>query len=114
MCDRRYNLRILDRRDFLLFKGVRGRRQGRHFVLSCEWLYHRCLDRRLSQHGDVEEAIFDEEAIRLVFDDLDDRFREMETVRVTNMEWLVGDIRKEFGSLMRAFRGRGGRMVVDK
>ena len=48
-----------------------------------------------------------------VFDDLDDRFRNMETVRVTKIEWLVGDIRLEFGNLMRAFRARGGRMVVD-
>ena len=39
--------------------------------------------------------------------------RDMETVRVTNMDWLVGDIRKEFGNLMRAFRARGGRMVID-
>lgn len=82
-------------------------------MLSCEWLYSRCLDRRLSQDGDREKAIFDEEAIRLVFDELDGRFRGMETVRVTHMEWLVGDIRKEFGVLMRRFRKRGGRMVPD-
>ena len=83
-------------------------------MFSCEWLYNRCLDRRLSQHGDLDKAIFDEEAIRLVFDELDDRFREMETVRVTKIEWLVGDIRKEFGNLMRGFRSRGGRMVIDR
>jgi len=103
----------VDRRDFLTLRSFRGRPRGRHYVLSCEWLYNRCLDRRLSEHGDLEKAVFDEEAIRLVFDELDDRFRQMESVRVTKMEWLVGDIRKEFGNLMRAFRRRGGRMVID-
>ena len=96
-----------------MLRGFWGRRSGRHYVLSCEWLYNRCLDRRLSQHGDLDKAVFDEEAIRLVFDQLDDQFREMETVRVTKMEWLVGDIRLEFGTLMRGFRKRGGRMVID-
>jgi hypothetical protein len=38
----------------------------------------------------------------------------METVRVTKMEWLVGELRKEFGTLMRGFRSRGGRMVPDR
>ncbi len=47
-------------------------------------------------------------------DQLDDRLRKMETVRVTHMEWLVGDIRREFGNLMRGFRSRGGRMDVDR
>jgi hypothetical protein len=103
----------MDRRDFLLLKGFRARPGSRHYVLSCEWLYNRCLDRRLSQHGDLERAIFDEEAIRLVFDELDDRLREMDSCRVTHMGWLVGDIRKEFGNLMRGFRSRGGRVVID-
>jgi hypothetical protein len=108
-----YNLRILDRRDFLLFRSAKGPRLSRHYVLSCEWLYKRCLDQRVTQPAEVRRAIFDEEAIRLVFDDLDTRFRDMETVRVTRMEWLVGDIRKEFGNLMRAFRSRGGRVIID-
>jgi hypothetical protein len=103
----------MDRRDFLLLKGFRARRRSRHYVLSCEWLYNRCLDRRLSQHGDLERAIFDEEAIRLVFDELDDRLREVDSCRVMNIEWLVGDIRKEFGNLMRSFRSRGGRVTMD-
>jgi len=105
----------MDRRDFLLFRRLKAatRPHSRHYVLSCEWLYNRCLDRRLSQHGDLSAAIFDDEAIRLVFDDLDDRFREMESVRVTKMEWLVGDLRKEFGTLMRNFKSRGGRVVIE-
>jgi hypothetical protein len=103
----------VDRRDFLLLRGFRARQRSRHYVLSCEWLYNRCLDRRLSQPADLDRAIFDEEAIRLVFDQLDDRFRDMETVRVTKIRWLVGDIRKEFGTLMRGFRSRGGRVVMD-
>ena len=103
----------MDRRDFLLLRRVKASRSP-HFVLSCEWLYNKCLDHRLSPPASLEASIFDEEAIRLVFDQLDDRLREMKTVRVTKMEWLVGDIRKEFGNLMRAFRSRGGRMEIDK
>jgi len=104
---------FVDRREFLLFKRRKGP-QSRHYVLSCEWLYSKCLDHRLSRPSSREAAIFDEEAMRLVFDQLDDRLREIEVVRVTNMEWLVGDIRLEFGSLMRAFRSRGGRVEIEK
>jgi len=86
----------------------------RHYVLSCEWLYNKCLDHHLSPPANREAAVFDEEAMRLVFDQLDDRLRETEAVRVTSMEWLVGDIRLEFGTLMRAFRGRGGRVEIEK
>ena len=114
----------MDRRDFLLLRRLRqgglrpvatqgGPQRTRHYVLSCEWLYNRCLDRSVSEHGDLERAIFDEESIRMVFDDLDDRLRKMDTVRVTKLEWLVGDLRKEFGTLMRGFKSRGGRVVVD-
>ena len=103
----------MDRRDFLLFRRRRVR-PSRHYVLSCEWLYHKCLDHRLSPPASRDAAIFDEEAMRLVFDQLDDQLRETEAVRVTNMEWLVGDIRIEFGNLMRAFHARGGRLEIDK
>lgn len=103
----------MDRRDFLLLRrGKAG--PERHYVLSCEWLYRKCLDHRVSPPVSRDTAIFDEEALRLVFDQLDDRLREMKTVRVTHMDWLVGDIRLEFGSLMRAFRSRGGRVEIEK
>src|SRR5438477_8945786 len=104
---------FMDRREFLLFKRRKGP-QSRHYVLSCEWLYSKCLDRRLSPPSSREAAIFDEEAMRLVFDQLDDRLREIEVVRVTHMEWLVGDVRLEFGTVMRALRSRGGRVEVEK
>jgi hypothetical protein len=103
----------VDRRDFLLFRR-RKARPKQYYVLSCEWLYEKCLDARLSPPASRNAAIFDEEAIRLVFDQLDDRLRGVETVHVTQMEWLVGDLRKEFGNLMRAFRSRGGRVEVEK
>lgn len=102
----------MDRRDFLLFRR-RNVRPDSRYVLSCEWLYQKCLDKRLALPASRGAAIFDEEAIRLVFDRLDDRLREMETVRVTHMDWLVGDIRKEFGNLMRGFRSRGGRVEIE-
>jgi hypothetical protein len=104
----------MDRRDFLLFRRRRKARAKPYYVLSCEWLYEKCLDTRLSPPASRDAAIFDEEAIRLVFDQLDDRLRETETVYVTQIEWLVGDIRKEFGNLMRSFRSRGGRVEVEK
>ena len=104
----------MDRRDFLLFKGFNARARRRELALSCEWLYERCLDKHLPAPGNRDAAIFDEEAIRRVFDDLDDRLRQVDTVHVTKMDWLAGDLRKEFGNLMRSFRARGGRLVIDE
>jgi hypothetical protein len=103
----------MDRRDFLLLRRVKTRRSS-HYVLSCEWLYRQCVDKQIAAPASREAAVFDEESIRLIFDRLDDRLREVDTVRVTNMDWLVGDIRKEFGNLMRGFRSRGGRVEIEK
>jgi hypothetical protein len=95
----------MDRREFLLLK---ARSKPREIELSCKWLYEQCVD------SQVTPTVFDTEAMRRVFDDLDTRLRGVETVRVTNMRWLSGDLRLEFGSLMRAFRSRGGRVVIER
>jgi hypothetical protein len=115
--------RIMDRRDFLLFR--RSKARSREFELSCKWLYVKCVDTHVTQQltggsGDWEmphgqrAAVFDEERMRMVFDDLDTRLRDVDTVRVTNMDWLTGDLRLEFGSLLRAFRARGGRVQIER
>jgi hypothetical protein len=113
----------MDRRDFLLFRRTKGR--SREFDLSCRWLYVKCVDSQVTQqlaggssdsdmpHGE-RAAVFDEERMRMVFDDLDTRLRDVDTVRVTNMDWLTGDLRLEFGSLLRAFRARGGRVHIER
>jgi hypothetical protein len=113
----------MDRRDFLLFRRPKAR--SRKFELSCKWLYMKCVDIQVTQQlaggsGDSDRppgeraAVFDEERMRLVFDDLDTRLRDIDTVRVTNMDWLTGDLRLEFGSLLRAFRARGGRVHIER
>jgi hypothetical protein len=95
----------MDRREFLLLK---KRSKPREVELSCKWLYEQCVD------SQVTPTIFDAEVLRRVFDDLDTRLRGVETVRVTNMNWLTGDLRLEFGSLLRAFRSRGGQVIIER
>jgi hypothetical protein len=95
----------MDRREFLLLK---TRSKPREIELSCKKLYEQCVD------AQVAPTVFDAEAMRRVFDDLDTELRGVETVRVTNMNWLTGDLRLEFGSLLRAFRSRGGRVLIER
>jgi hypothetical protein len=110
----------MDRRDFLLF---RTKPKSRDVELSCEWLYMKCLDTHVTgqrpgqssdspfQYGEPP-AVFDARTTRKLFDDLDEQLREVDTVRVTKMQWLTGDLRREFGALLRAFRARGGRIEI--
>lgn len=112
----------MDRREFLLFK---RRPRSRTFELSCRWLYMKCLDTQvtgqLSSHSSDADlqpgegpALFDARTTRQLFNDLDRQLRDVDTVRVTHMDWLAGDLRLEFGNLMRAFRTRGGRVVIER
>ncbi len=104
-CATSYTAFVMDRREFLLLK---TRSKPKHLELSCKWLYEQCVD------SQITPTVFDSEAMRRVFDDLDTRLRGVETVRVTNMNWLTGDLRLEFGSLMRAFRSRGGKVAIER
>jgi hypothetical protein len=112
----------MDRREFLFLK---RRPLRRKYELSCRWLYMKCLDTQvtgqLSSHSSDSDpqpgegpALFDGRTTRQLFDDLDRQLREVDTVRVTHMDWLTGDLRREFGNLMRAFRARGGRVVIER
>jgi hypothetical protein len=114
----------LDRRDFLL---LRSRPKSREVKLSCEWLYMKCLDTQVtgqlsgqsleSAHSSQDDgegpAVFDARTTKELFEDLDRQLRDADTVRVTNMRWLSGDLRREFGSLLRAFRARGGKIQIE-
>ena len=110
----------MDRREFLLLK--RGPRT-RTFELSCRWLYMKCLDTQVtgqqSSHSNESDlqpgegpAVLVARTTRQLFDDLDLRLHDVDEVRVTDMDWLTGDLRREFGELMRAFRARGGRVMI--
>jgi hypothetical protein len=112
----------MDRREFLFLK---RRPRSRKYELSCRWLYMKCLDTQvtgqLSLHSSDSDpqpgegpALFDGRTTRQLFDDLDRQLRDVDTVRVTHMDWLTGDLRREFGNLMRAFRARGGRVVIER
>jgi hypothetical protein len=112
----------MDRREFLLLK---RRPRGRRFELSCQWLYMKCLDTQVTgqpssqssgsdlQHGEGPTVV-EARTIRQLFDDLDHRLRDVDTVRVTHMDWLTGELRVEFGSLLRAFRARGGHVQIER
>jgi hypothetical protein len=100
-----YTAFVMDRREFLLLK---KRSTPREIELSCKWLYEQCVD------SQVTPTVFDAEVLRRVFDDLDTRLRGVQTVRVTHMNWLSGDLRLEFGSLLRAFRSRGGQVIIER
>jgi hypothetical protein len=112
----------MDRRDFLLF---RSKPKSREVELSCEWLYMKCLDTQvtgLSEHSiDSTEpsqdgegpVVFGARTTKELFEDLDRQLRDADTVRVTHMRWLNGDLRREFGNVLRAFRARGGKIQIE-
>jgi hypothetical protein len=112
----------MDRREFLFLK---RRSRSRTFELSCRWLYMKCLDTQvtgqLSSHASYSDlqpgegpAVFDTRTTRQLFEDLDRQLRDVDTVHVTHMDWLTGDLRREFGNLLRGFRARGGRVDIER
>jgi hypothetical protein len=112
----------MDRREFLFLK---RRSRSRTFELSCRWLYMKCLDTQvtgqLSSHASYSDlqpgegpAVFDTRTTQQLFEDLDRQLRDVDTVRVTHMDWLTGDLRREFGNLLRGFRARGGRVDIER
>lgn len=111
----------MDRRDFLhLWKQPRNNR----LELSGRWLYMRCLDTEVTghslepppetdmQHGEPAAA-FHARSTRQLFDDLDRQLRNVNMLHVTDMQWLTGDLQREFGDLLRIFRARGGTVQID-
>ena len=117
----------MDRRDFLLFRTGPRRRE---LVLSGEWLYMKWLDAQatatasatatagtqetsdFSQEGEPP-AVFDRRSTVDLFRDLERRLGAVDVVRLSKMRMLTGDLRREFGALLRRFRARGGRVEID-
>jgi hypothetical protein len=112
----------MNRREFLL---LRTAPRGRVVELSCERLYMRCLDTQVTgwrHHGSAEStesspwggepaARFAERTPQQLFEELDRELRDVDVLRVVDSQWLAGDLRREFDTLMAGFRARGGRVV---
>ena len=118
----------MNRRDFLL---LRTEPQGlqtlpRVVELSCERLYMRCLDTRvtgvqrdeltdsaeMSQWGGEPPARFAERTPQQLLEELDRELREVDVLRVVDSQWLDGDLRRDFEHLLAVFRARGGRVEI--
>ena len=110
----------MKRRDFLLLRT--GRRSGL-VELSCEQLYMRWLDTRLTGGEDDEAfdlaedgeppATYDERTTAQLFEDLNRDLSTVDTLRVVDREWLSGadeELRRGFGDLIARFRAHGGRV----
>ena len=95
-------------------------------VSSCERLYMRCLDTQItgaqpdrpadsevtSRWGGEPPASFTERTRAQLFEELDGELREVDVLRVVDSQWLVGDLRRDFDTLMDSFRARGGRVHI--
>ena len=112
----------MDRRDFLLF---RTKPKSRAVELSCEWLYMKWFDTQVTEQlsrqsidpgeplpDDEEASVFNTQATKELFEELDRQLRDADTVRVTHVRWLSVHLRREFGKVLRAFRARGGRIQI--
>ena len=108
----------MNRREFLLFKKVRGQRVAE---LSCERLFMRVVDSQLTPGSNagsdgpwvgepprVVDAITTDE----LFADLERQLRGVDVVRVVDAAWLTpGDLRQRLNSALDAFRAGGGHVA---
>ena len=109
----------MDRRDFLLF---RTRQNRRELSLSGEWLYMKWLDATAeaspalpfdaSQHAEPP-TVFARYTVSDLFDDLNRRLRAVDVVRVSKLQMVKGELRRELNSALRTFRARGGRVEFE-
>jgi hypothetical protein len=114
----------MDRRDFLLLK-TKGRE--RVLELSCERLYMRWADARSSAGGPAAATRTDgndpqpwegeppTEVVTMsttdLFAELERKLAQADVLRVLGRDWLADlDFRHDVGSLVEAFRVRGGRV----
>ena len=108
----------MNRREFLLFKKVRGQRVAE---LSCERLFMRVVDSQLTPGlaadsdgpwvGEpprvVHEITTDE-----LFADLERQLRGVDVVRVVDAAWLTSaDLRQRLNSVLDGFRASGGQVA---
>ena len=114
----------MKRRDFLLLRTERG---SGLVELSCERLYMRCVDTRVTG-GDHDEdfdpvdggeppATFDERTTEQLFVGLDRDLRDVDSLRVLDRRWIAGaseELRLEFEALLASFRARGGHVEFSE
>jgi hypothetical protein len=114
----------VNRRDFLLLrrKNHNVAANIRTFDLSCKLLFMRWVDAEAtglqgkepagppSLWGGEPPARFAEATRQQLLQQLERELRDVDVLRVTDSEWLVGDLRQEVETLMNAFRARGGRI----
>ena len=108
----------MNRREFLLFKKVRGQRVAE---LSCERLFMRVVDSQLMRGSNVDSddpwageppRVVDEITTHEVFADLERELRGVDVVRVIDAAWLTSAaLRQRLDSVLDGFRAGGGRVA---
>jgi hypothetical protein len=107
----------VNRREFLLFKKVRGRHVAE---LSCERLFMRVVDSQLmrgSNAGSNDPSagepprVVDEITTHELFAGLERELRGVDIVRVVDAAWLTSaELRQRLDSVLDEFRAGGGRV----
>jgi hypothetical protein len=107
----------VNRREFLLFKKVRGQRVAE---LSCERLFMRVVDSQLTRGANVgpdnpwagePPRVVDEITTHELFADLERELRGVDVVRVVDAAWLTSaELRQRLDSVLDEFRAAGGRV----
>jgi len=107
----------VNRREFLLFKRVRGRRVAE---LSCERLFMRVVDSQMVRGSNVGSddppageppRVVDEITTHELFADLERELRGVDAVRVVDAAWLTSaELRQRLDSVLDEFRASGGRV----
>jgi hypothetical protein len=110
----------VNRREFLLFKKVRGQRVAE---LSCERLFMRVVDSQLMRGSNVGSGdpwvgepprVVDEITTDELFADLERELRGVDVVRVVDAEWLTSaELRQRLNSVLDGFRAGGGQTIGE-
>jgi len=111
----------VNRREFLLFKKVRGQRVAE---LSCERLFMRVVDSQLMRGSSVSSddrpwvgeppRVVDEITTDELFADLERGLRGVDVVRVVDAAWLTSaELRKRLNSVLDGFRAGGGQTIGE-
>ena len=110
----------MNRREFLLFKKVRGQRVAE---LSCERLFMRVVDSQLPRGSTVgpddrpwvgePPRVVDEITTDELFADLERGLRGVDVVRVVDAAWLTSaELRQRLNSVLDGFRAGGGHVAT--
>ena len=109
----------MNRREFLLFKKVRGRRVAE---LSCERLFMRVVDSQLMRGSNMGSddpwageppRVVDEITTHELFADLERELRGVDVLRVMDAAWLTSaELRQRLNSVLDGFRAAGGHVAA--